>query len=64
MYKDFEEMPVMLSVAQAAEVLGISSVSLYKLIDKNKSFPVVQLGRRKCIPKEQLKAWIDANSKR
>ena len=59
MHKDFEDMPVMLSVTQAAEVLGISSVSLYKLIDKDKSFPVVQLGR-----KEQLKIWIDANSKR
>ena len=64
MYKDFDEMPVMLSVAQAAEVLGISSVSLYKLIDKDKSFPVVQLGRRKSVPKEQLKIWIDTNSKR
>ena len=64
MYKDFDEMPVMLSVAQAAEVLGISSVSLYKLIDKDKSFPVVQLGRRKSIPKEQLKIWINTNSKR
>ncbi|WP_293966732.1 helix-turn-helix domain-containing protein [uncultured Eubacterium sp.] len=64
MYKNFDEMPVMLSVAQAAEVLGISSVSLYKLIDKDKSFPVVQLGRRKSVPKEQLKIWIDTNSKR
>lgn len=64
MYKDFDEMPVMLSVAQAAEVLGISSVSLYKLIDKDKSFPVVQLGRRKSVTKEQLKIWIDTNSKR
>ena len=64
MYKDFDEMPVMLSVVQAAEVLGISSVSLYKLIDKDKSFPVVQLGRRKSVPKEQLKIWIDTNSKR
>ena len=64
MYKDFDEMPVMLSVVQAAEVLGISSVSLYKLIDKDNSFPVVQLGRRKSKPKEQLKIWIDTNSKR
>ena len=64
MYKNFDDMPVMLSVVQAAEVLGISSVSLYKLIDKDKSFPVVQLGRRKSIPKEQLKIWINTNSKR
>lgn len=34
MYKNFDEMPVMLSVNQAAEVLGISNVSLYKLIEK------------------------------
>lgn len=58
------EMPVMLLVNQAAEVLGISNVSLYKLIEKDKSFPVVQLGRRKSIPKEQLKEWIDEKSKR
>ena len=57
-------MPVMLSVNQAAEVLGISNVSFYKLIEKDKSFPVVQLGRRKYIPKEQLKEWIDEKSKR
>ena len=49
MYKNFDEMPIMLSVNQAAEVLGISNVSLYKLIEKDKSFPVVQLGRRKSI---------------
>ena len=61
MYKNFDEMPVMLSVAQAAEVLSISSVSLYKLIGKDKFFPVVQLGRRKSIPKEQLKIWINTN---
>lgn len=62
--KNFDEMPVMLSVNQAAEVLGISNVSFYKLIEKDKSFPVVQLGRRKYIPKEQLKEWIDEKSKR
>ena len=62
-YKNFDEMPVMLSVNQAAEVLSISNVSLYKLIEKDKSFPVVQLGRRKSIPKEQLKEWIDEKSK-
>ena len=33
-YKNFDEMPVMLSVNQASEVLGISNVSLYKLIKK------------------------------
>lgn len=63
-YKDFDEMPVMLSVPEAAEVLGISAVSLYKLIRNDNSFPVVVMGRRKSVPKEQLKIWIDTNSKR
>lgn len=64
MYKNFDDMPVMLSVPEAAEVLGISAVSLYKLIRNDNSFPVVAMGRRKSVPKEQLKFWIDTNSKR
>lgn len=64
MYKNFDEIPVMLSVPEAAEVLGISAVSLYKLIRNDNSFPVVAIGRRKSVPKEQLKTWIDTNSKR
>ena len=64
MYTNFDDMPMMLSVPQAAEVLGISAVSLYKLIRNDNSFPVVAMGRRKSVPKEQLKIWIDTNSKR
>lgn len=37
-YKNFDEMPVMLSVNQTADVLGISNVSLYKLIEKINHF--------------------------
>lgn len=64
MYTNFDDMPMMLSVPQAAEVLGISDVSLYKLIRNDNSFPVVIMGRRKSVPKEQLKAWIDSNCTR
>ena len=64
MYTNFDDMPMMLSVPQAAEVLGISAVSLYKLIRNDNSFPVIVMGRRKSVPKEQLKIWIDTNSKR
>ena len=64
MYTNFDDMPMMLSVPQAAEALGISAVSLYKLIRNDNSFPVVAIGRRKSVPKEQLKIWIDTNSKR
>ena len=64
MYKNFEEMPVMLSVPQTAEVLGISRVSVYKLVKTDKSFPAVVMGSSISIPKEQLKEWIDMKAKR
>lgn len=64
MYKNFDELPITMSVNEAADALGVSSVSLYKLIDKDKDFPVITIGRRKVVPKEQLKDWIDKNCKR
>jgi excisionase family DNA binding protein len=64
MYKNFDELPMVLSVAQASEVLGISTVSMYKLIEKDNTFPVLILGRRKVVPKEQLKDWINNNCTR
>ncbi|MCC8073297.1 MAG: helix-turn-helix domain-containing protein [Clostridiales bacterium] len=63
-FNNFDEMPMFISVPQAAETLGISSVSLYKLIQTDKTFPVVIIGRRKSIPKEQLKQWIQNNCTR
>ena len=63
-YNNFEDVPIIMSVPQAAEVLGISAVSLYKLIQNDKSFPVISIGRRKTIPKEQLTVWIYSNCKR
>ena len=52
-------MPVTLSVEQAAEVLSIAPVSLYKLIKKDSTFPTMKIGRRIVIPKDALKKWID-----
>lgn len=63
-YNNFEDVPIIMSVPQAAEILGISAVSLYKLIQNDKSFPVISIGRRKTVPKEQLKVWINRNCKR
>lgn len=63
-YNNFEDVPIIMSVPQAAEILGISAVSLYKLIQNDKSFPVISIGRRKTVPKEQLRIWIENNCKR
>ena len=62
MYKRFEDMPPMLTVPEAAEILRVSQNHLYYLIKKDKTFPVLQLGRRCLIPKDELKEWIKKNS--
>ena len=61
MCKRFEDMPPMLTVPEAAEILRISQNHLYYLIKKDNTFPVLQLGRRCLIPKDELKAWITSN---
>ncbi len=61
MYTDFENLPLSLTVTQAAEVLGIAPTSLYKLIETDNTFPVLFIGRRKSIPKEELREWIKSN---
>lgn len=50
------------SVSQAAEVMGISKSYAYELV-KRKILPVLEIGNRKVIPKNELEAWIKANTK-
>ncbi len=61
MYKRFEDMHPMLTVPEAAEILRISQNHLYSLMKKDKTFPVLQLGRRCLIPKDELIGWIKKN---
>ena len=63
-YHNFEEMPMFITIPQTAELLGVSAPSLYKLISEDASFPVVTIGKRKTIPTEQLKAWVEKNCTR
>lgn len=56
-YKNYDELPLMLSVSQVAKVLGISRTSTYDLV-KEKDFPSITIGSRIVIPKEELILWI------
>ena len=49
------------SVVEVAELLGISKSYAYELV-KLKKLPVLDLGRRKVIPKNALETWIKENS--
>lgn len=52
-YKNYDELPLMLSVSQVAKVLGISRTSSYDLI-KEKDFPSLTIGSRIVIPKDEF----------
>ncbi|MCR5150401.1 MAG: helix-turn-helix domain-containing protein, partial [Clostridiales bacterium] len=63
-YKSFDEMPMFISIPQAAVVLGISNPCLYGIIKRDPTFPVLSLGRRRVVPTSNLKQWIDDQVKK
>ena len=42
-YKTYDELPLMLSVSQVADVLGIGRTNAYELV-KEKDFPSLKIG--------------------
>ncbi|AEM72922.1 helix-turn-helix domain-containing protein [Caldicellulosiruptor acetigenus] len=56
MINEFEKMTY--TPKEAAQVLGISLTTVFKLI-KQKKIPVIRIGRKVLIPKAKLKDWID-----
>ena len=62
-YKTYDDLPLMLSVPDLVEVLGISRAGAYELV-KSEAFPSLHIGNRVLVPKEELIAWIKANTNR
>ena len=60
-YTSYDELPLMLSVAEVAAVLGISRAGAYELVH-GKGFPALKIGSRIVVPRDKFLAWIDANS--
>lgn len=60
MYKSYDDLPLMLSVHDVAEVLGISKSSAYMLV-KEKGFPRLKIGARVVVPREKFIEWINKN---
>lgn len=55
--KDFNDLPLFLTVEDLITVLGISRVSAYNLVNSS-NFPSIRINRRFLIPKENLMRWI------
>ena len=56
-FKNYDDLPLMLSVPDLTAALGISRSGAYELV-KSKGFPALYIGKRIVIPKEELIAWI------
>lgn len=60
--KEFEQLPMLLTVDQMRKVLNIGKNAAYELVYQ-KNFPVLKLGERKIrIPKDRFIEWIKANT--
>ena len=56
-YKNYDELPLFLNSATVAKVLGVSSSSAYELMHEP-GFPVLRVGSRMVVPKEQFIQWV------
>lgn len=56
-YKSYDELPLFLNANLVAHVLGVSSSSTYELMHEP-DFPVLRVGSRMVVPKEQFIQWI------
>ena len=56
-YKNYDELPLFLNADTVANVLGVSPSSGYELMHEPE-FPVLRVGSRMVVPKEQFIQWV------
>ncbi len=57
-FKNYMDLPLILSVPEVGEVLGISRAGAYELV-RSKGFPKVKIGNRIVVPKDKFIQWIE-----
>ena len=60
-YRSYDDLPLMLSAPEVAEVLGISRAGAYDLV-RSAGFPHMKLGNRILVPKDKFIKWINNNT--
>ena len=60
-YRSYDELPLFLNAKLVAEVLGVSPSSGYELIHEP-GFPVLKVGSRMVVPKEQFIRWVQEHT--
>jgi len=57
-FKSFNELPLMLTVPDVSNVLGIGLANAYSIV-RRADFPSITLGSRIIIPRDQFTEWIN-----
>ena len=60
-YKSYNELPLFLNAETVAQVLGVSPSSGYELMHEP-GFPVLRVGSRMVVPKEQFIQWVESHT--
>ena len=60
-YKNYDELPLFLNAKTVAKVLGVSPSSGYELMHEP-DFPVLKIGSRMVVPKEQFVEWVSRHT--
>ena len=60
-YKSYDELPLFLNAATVAKVLRVSPSSCYELMHEP-DFPVLKIGSRMVVPKEQFVEWVSQHT--
>lgn len=60
-YKSYDDLPLFLNARTVAQVLGVSISTAYELMHKQ-SFPVLRVGSRMVVGREQFLRWTEEQS--
>ena len=60
-YKSYDDLPLFLNAKMVAQVLGVSISTAYEVMHEP-DFPVLRVGSRMVVPKEQFIQWAEERS--
>ena len=60
-YKSYDDLPLFLNARMVAQVLGVSISTAYEVMHEP-DFPVLRVGSRMVVPKEQFIQWAEERS--
>lgn len=60
-YKHYDDLPLFLNSEIVAKILGIAPSSAYELMHEP-DFPVLKIGSRMVVPKEQFIQWVNEHT--